>query len=198
MSVKNIRNFSIIAHIDAGKSTLADRLMEKAGLLPPAKTRTPRIDRMELETERGVTIKLKAVRLLYTSNSEAYVLNMIDTPGHVDFSYEVSRSLAACEGALLLVDATSGVQAQTLSHLEKAQELGLEVIGAINKIDAPTARVKEAEEEMHELEIKGEILKISALTGDGVDDIITSIIDRIPAPKGDPEKDLRALVYQSY
>jgi len=197
MSTKDLRNFAIIAHIDHGKSTLADRLMEKAGLLPPAKTRTPRIDRMELEIERGVTIKLKAVRLPYAVDSNHYILNMIDTPGHVDFSYEVSRSLAACEGALLLVDSTSGVQAQTLSHLEEAQDLGLEVIGAINKIDSPIARVQEAEEEMRELGIEGEILKISALTGEGVDAVIRAVVERIPFPQEEQGKPFRALVFDS-
>ncbi len=204
--------------------------MERTGILPPAQTATPRIDRMELETERGVTIKLKAVRMVYHpkilnpkseirnksqnqnsniptslgfrasdfefSDSE-YILNMIDTPGHADFSYEVSRSLAACEGALLLVDATQGVQAQTLSHLEKARELGLEVIGVINKIDAPLAQVAETEKELRELGIAGEILRISALRGEGVEEVLRAVISRIPPPSGKLAKPFRALVFDS-
>uniref|UniRef100_A0A831Z1F3 Elongation factor 4 n=1 Tax=candidate division WWE3 bacterium TaxID=2053526 RepID=A0A831Z1F3_UNCKA len=245
MSIKGIRNFAIIAHIDAGKSTLADRLMEATGLLPrivgppPAslaggearfgrlafgglsdRPSTPRIDRMELETERGVTIKLKAVRMEYkgdrgVAGSEGWqgyspeplvtpaspvnpcVLNMIDTPGHADFSYEVSRSLAACEGALLLVDATQGVQAQTLSHLEKARELGLTVVGVINKIDSPLARVEEAEEEMRQLGIEGSILRISALKGVGTGEVLRALVERIPAPRGKLAEPLRALVFDS-
>ncbi|MEX1061573.1 MAG: GTP-binding protein [Patescibacteria group bacterium] len=197
MKQENIRNFAVIAHIDHGKSTLADRLMEETGILAPAKTETPRIDRMELETERGVTIKLKAVRLPYTANGQSYVLNMLDTPGHVDFSYEVSRSLASCEGALLLVDATQGIQAQTLSHLEKARELGLTVIGVINKVDISHAQVAETESEMRELGITGEILKISALKGRGVREILQVVVERIPAPKGDSQKPFRALVFDS-
>ncbi|GMR19344.1 MAG: translation elongation factor 4 [Patescibacteria group bacterium] len=225
MSTDFLRNFALVAHIDHGKSTLADRLMEKAGLLPSHREvgdspSTPRIDRMELETERGVTIKLKAVRMSYnrpanskqrTANSESsssyrrplavsgkpYVLNMIDTPGHADFSYEVSRSLAACEGVLLLVDATQGVQAQTLSHLEKARELGLVVVGVVNKIDAPLARVARAEEEMRDLGIDGEILKISALKGEGIDEVIEAVVRRIPPPRGSLRVPFRALVFDS-
>ena len=197
MKQENIRNFAVIAHIDHGKSTLADRLMEETGLLKRIETETPRIDRMELETERGVTIKLKAVRLPYSFNGQSYVLNMLDTPGHVDFSYEVSRSLAACEGALLLVDATQGIQAQTLSHLEKARELGLTVVGAINKVDVVHAKVKETEEEMRELGIEGEILRISALKGEGVREVLQAVVGRIPAPTGDPAAPFRALVFDS-
>ncbi|OGC38244.1 hypothetical protein A2V54_03310 [candidate division WWE3 bacterium RBG_19FT_COMBO_53_11] len=196
-STKFIRNFAIIAHIDHGKSTLADRLMEATGVLPPAQTETPRIDRMELETERGVTIKLKAVRLPYELHATNYVLNMIDTPGHADFSYEVSRSLAACEGALLLVDATQGVQAQTLSHLEKARELGLTVIGVINKIDSPLARVAETEKELRDLGIEGEILRISALRGEGIDRALEAVVARIPPPGGELVEPFRALVFDS-
>jgi len=192
-----IRNFAIIAHIDHGKSTLADRLMEKTGLLPLAETETPRIDRMELETERGVTIKLKAVRLPYALGPKPYTLNMIDTPGHADFSYEVSRSLAACEGALLLVDATQGVQAQTLSHLETARELGLTVIGVINKIDSPLARIAETEKELRDLGIEGEILRLSALEGEGIDEVLRAVVERIPPPQGEPIESFRALVFDS-
>ncbi|OGC59544.1 hypothetical protein A2890_00955 [candidate division WWE3 bacterium RIFCSPLOWO2_01_FULL_53_14] len=191
-----MRNFAIIAHIDHGKSTLADQLMEKTGLLPHllgGGHGTPRIDSMELETERGVTIKLKAVRLPVQN----FILNMIDTPGHADFSYEVSRSLAACEGALLLVDATQGVQAQTLSHLENARELGLTVIGAINKVDSPLARTAETEEELRALGIKGEILRISALKGEGIEEVLEAIIKRVPAPQGNPAEPFRALVFDS-
>jgi len=194
----NTRNFAIIAHIDHGKSTLADRLMEATGLLPPVvessgRPSTPRIDRMELETERGVTIKLKAVRLPVQN----FILNMIDTPGHADFSYEVSRSLAACEGALLLVDATQGVQAQTLSHLEKARELGLTIIGVINKIDSPLARIAETEKELRDLGIEGEILQLSALKGEGIDEVLRAVVERVPAPQGDPAEPFRALVFDS-
>lgn len=197
MSTDFLRNFALVAHINHGKSTLADRLMEEAGLLPRAQTKIPRIDRMELETERGVTIKLKAIRLPYNLNAKPYTLNMIDTPGHADFSYEVSRSLAACEGVLLLVDATQGVQAQTLSHLEKARELGLVVVGVINKIDSPLARVTEAEEEMRDLGIEGNILRISALKGEGIDVVIQAIVDRIPPPKKSLPLSFRALVFDS-
>ena len=197
MKTELVRNFAIIAHIDHGKSTLADRLMEVTGVLPPAQTETPRIDRMELETERGVTIKLKAVRLPYCLGSTTYTLNMIDTPGHVDFSYEVSRSLAACEGALLLVDATQGVQAQTLSHLEKARELGLTVVGVINKVDSPLARVAETEEEMRQLGVSGEILKVSALKGRGIEEVLRAVVARVPAPRGAGEAPFRALVFDS-
>jgi len=198
----SIRNFAIIAHIDHGKSTLADRLMEFTGVLPPiaklsSRLDAPRIDRMELETERGVTIKLKAVRLPYTLNSIPYTLNMIDTPGHADFSYEVSRSLAACEGALLLVDATQGVQAQTISHLAKAQELGLSVVGVINKIDSPLAKIEETEKEVRVLGIDGEILEISALRGEGIEEVSQSIIARIPNPKGSVADPFRALIFDS-
>lgn len=210
MDSRFIRNFAIISHIDHGKSTLADRLMELTGLIPPlpsGERKAPRIDRMELEIERGVTIKLKAVRLPYSEQSEeegsralargSYTLNMIDTPGHVDFSYEVSRSLAACEGALLLVDATQGSQAQTVAHLDKAHKLGLAVIGVINKIDSPLARVEEVEEEMRSLGITGEILKISALEGRGIEWVLEAVIGRIPPPKGNLESPLRALVFDS-
>lgn len=204
MGVEGLRDFAITAHIDHGKSTLADRLMEKAGLLPPlsvsednVRPKAPRIDRMELEIERGVTIKLKAVRLPCTLGSDSYVLNMIDTPGHVDFSYEVSRSLAACEGVLLLVDATQGVQAQTLSHLERARGLGLAVIGVVNKIDASSARIPEVEGEMRDLGIEGEILKISALRGEGIDAVVRAIVEKIPSPGGSSAKPFRALVFDS-
>jgi len=194
----NIRNFAIISHIDHGKSTLADRLMEETGLLPrTAKPESPRIDRMELEIERGVTIKLKAVRLPYTLNARPYTLNMIDTPGHADFSYEVSRSLAACEGVLLLVDAVQGPQAQTVAHLDKARGLGLAVVGVINKIDSPLARVAEVEKEMQALGIKGEILKVSALRGEGIESVLEAVVSRIPSPKGDPHGPFRALVFDS-
>lgn len=200
MNKNYIRNFALISHIDHGKSTLADRLMELTGLLPclPVNERgVPRIDRMELEIERGVTIKLKAVRLPHILNAKPYTLNMIDTPGHVDFSYEVSRSLAACEGALLLVDATQGPQAQTVAHLEKAWGLGLTVVGIINKIDSPRANVREAKREMRALGIEGEILKISALEGQGIEAVLEAVVRRIPPPKGELEDPFRALVFDS-
>jgi len=152
---------------------------------------------MELEIERGVTIKLKAVRLPYAINHTQYTLNMIDTPGHVDFSYEVSRSLAACEGALLLVDATQGPQAQTVAHLEKARSLGLSIIGVINKTDSPLAQIEETEKEMRALGIEGEILKISALKGWGVEKVLEAVVKRVPSPKGELENSFRALVFDS-
>jgi len=195
----NIRNFAIISHIDHGKSTLADRLMELTGLIPPPPSgqKTPRIDRMELEVERGVTIKLKAVRLPYTLDAKPHTLNMIDTPGHVDFSYEVSRSLAACEGALLLVDATQGPQAQTVAHLEKAKSLNLTVIGVTNKIDSRLAQVEETEEDMRRLGTEGEILQISALKGQGIEAIPKAIVERVPShPQTVRVGDTAALINQ--
>lgn len=186
--MQNIRNFCIIAHIDHGKSTLADRFLELTGTVERRKMQEQFLDQMELERERGITIKLQPVRMNYALGGTDYALNLIDTPGHVDFSYEVSRSLAAVEGAILLVDATKGVQAQTLANLHLAQRQKLTIIPVINKIDLPNARVAEAEEEIANLlgaEPDG-ILKISAKTGEGVTAVLEEVVRRVPAPEKDP------------
>ena len=191
----NIRNFVIIAHIDHGKSTLADRMLEITGTVPKEKMHPQMLDMMELEQERGITIKLQPVRMHYKD----YILNLIDTPGHVDFSYEVSRSLAAVEGAVLVVDATKGIQAQTLANLHHAQENNLVIIPVINKIDLPNAEINRAEEEIANLLNinKDTILKASAKTGEGVEKILQRIIQDIPAPKGDEAGDFKALIFDS-
>src|SRR3989344_2857061 len=182
MEEAQIRNFAIVAHIDHGKSTLADRIMEICGAVGK-NHQAQLLDSLELEREHGITIKLKAIRLNYTLNANFYTLNLIDTPGHVDFAYEVSRSMASVEGAILIVDATQGIQAQTLANFNLSLEAGLTIIPVVNKIDSPAANVKETIKELESLGFKKEeILKISAKTGEGVEDLIKEIINRIPPP----------------
>jgi len=194
MSQSHIRNFCVIAHIDHGKSTLCDRLLELTGTVTKRDMQEQILDSNPIERERGITIKLAPVRMKYDN----YILNLIDTPGHVDFSYEVSRSLAACEGALLVVDATQGVQAQTLANLHLAQAHNLTIIPLINKIDMPHARIDEARQELEVLGFsKEEILEISAKTGANVDKVLDAIIQRIPPPRGEPAEPLRALIFSS-
>ena len=194
-----IRNFCIIAHIDHGKSTLADRLLEETKTVIGKDMQNQVLDDMALERERGITIKSHAIQMNYQHEGKEYILNLIDTPGHVDFSYEVSRSIAACEGALLVVDATQGVQAQTISNLYMALEQDLEIIPVINKIDLDSAHPDEVEDEIVELLgcDRSEIIRASAKTGEGIDDIFKAIVSRIPAPKGDPKAPLQALIFDS-
>jgi GTP-binding protein lepA len=200
MKKENIRNFSIIAHIDHGKSTLADRLLEITGAVSKREMKDQILDSMDLERERGITIKLNAVKLNYKYKDEDYVINLIDTPGHVDFSYEVSRSLAACEGAILVVDAAQGIEAQTLANLYLAMEQDLTIIPVINKIDLPNADIPRVKKEL--MDVLGfnenDIILCSAKTGEGVQDILDAVIEKIPEPKINVEDKTRSLIFDSY
>lgn len=199
INMKNIRNFCIIAHIDHGKSTLADRLLEFTKTIDQKDLQAQVLDDMDLERERGITIKSHAIQMEYSYNGENYILNLIDTPGHVDFSYEVSRSIAACEGALLIVDASQGIQAQTISNLYMAIENDLEIIPVINKCDLDSAKPEEVEDQIVDLLgcDSSDIIRASGKTGMGVVDILNAIVEKIPAPSGDPDAPLQALIFDS-
>ena len=194
-----LRNFCIIAHIDHGKSTLADRMLQLTGIVEQRDMRAQYLDRMDIERERGITIKSQAVRMPWARDGQAYALNMIDTPGHVDFTYEVSRSLAACEGAVLLIDAAQGIEAQTLANLYLALENDLAIIPVLNKIDLPGAQPEKYAGEVAQLIgcDESEVLKVSGKTGEGVAELLDRIVEVVPAPSGNPDGATRAMIFDS-
>ncbi|MGB1031555.1 MAG: GTP-binding protein, partial [Flavobacteriales bacterium] len=197
--MRALRNFCIIAHIDHGKSTLADRLLQTTGTISDRQLQEQTLDDMDIERERGITIKSHAIQMKHTYQGQEYILNLIDTPGHVDFSYEVSRSIAACEGALLIVDATQGIEAQTISNLYLALEHDLEIIPILNKMDLPSANPEEVIDQIVDLIgcDPSDVIPASGKTGLGVEDILAAVVERIPGPKGDPDQPLQAMIFDS-